>query len=182
MNSVTLNGVRQVYHVMSFQDEVRATFRRGDSDAVLRMAEAERQRAHAAGEPGGEVEAIYAMARVALRGGDLSRAEELAELALGVAVRSGDRRLEERPRHVLAAVSRLSGDYRTARPTATTSGPRAWSVSPTAPTAPSRRCPTPTTPPIWPRSGPPRSPRWGRAVTPRSTRPAQPSAPRRRSA
>jgi tetratricopeptide (TPR) repeat protein len=100
---------------MSFQDEVRATFRRGDSDAVLRMAQAERQRARAAGEPAGEVEAIYAMARVALRGDDLPRAEELARQALDVAVDSGDRRLEERPRHVLAAVSRLSGDYPAAR-------------------------------------------------------------------
>jgi hypothetical protein len=100
---------------MSFQEEVRATFRRGDSDAVLRLAGAERQRAQAAGDDANEVEAIYAMARVALRGDDLPRAEKLALEALEVAVKSGDRRLEERPRHVLAAVSRLAGDYVTAR-------------------------------------------------------------------
>lgn len=100
---------------MEFQDAVHATFRRGDSGAVLRMAEAERLRARVAGDPAGEVAAIDAMTRVALRGEDLARAEELALEALDVAVGSGDRWLEERPRHVLAAVAHLSGDYRTAR-------------------------------------------------------------------
>ncbi|RSM51352.1 hypothetical protein DMB66_42030 [Actinoplanes sp. ATCC 53533] len=99
---------------MKFQDTVHATLRCGDSGAVLRMAEAERLRARVAGDPAGEVVAIDAMTRVALRGEDLARAEELALEALGVAVGSGDRRLEERPRHVLAAVAHLSGDYRTA--------------------------------------------------------------------
>jgi len=100
---------------MSFQERVRATFRRGDSAGVLRLAAAEVGRARAAGEPAGEVEALYAMARVALRDDDLPGAEELARAALDVAVRSGVRRLEERPRHVLAAVARLSGDYVEAR-------------------------------------------------------------------
>jgi tetratricopeptide (TPR) repeat protein len=100
---------------MSFEDDVRATFRRGDSAEVLRMAEAEVERARAAGEPAGEVEGLYAMARVALRDDDLPRAEDLARAALEVALLSGDRRLEERPRHVLAAVARLSGDHARAR-------------------------------------------------------------------
>ncbi|WP_305787177.1 tetratricopeptide repeat protein [Symbioplanes lichenis] len=100
---------------MSFADEIRATFRRGDSAAVLRLAEAEVTRARAAGEPAGEVEALYALARLALRGEDLPRAEHLAQAALDVALRAGDRELEERPRHVLAAVARLSGDYALAR-------------------------------------------------------------------
>ncbi|WP_326557484.1 tetratricopeptide repeat protein [Micromonospora sp. NBC_01796] len=100
---------------MSFEESVRATFRRGDSDGVLRMARAEVERARSAGEPAGEVEGLYAMARVAIRGDDLRRAEELATAALEVAVRAGDRRLEERPRHVLAAVARVSGDYPRAR-------------------------------------------------------------------
>lgn len=100
---------------MSFADDVRATFRRGDSAGVLRMAQAEVERARAAGEPGGEVEGLYAMARVAARGGDLPRAEQLAGEALEAAVRSGDKRLEERPRHVLAAVTRMAGDYVRAR-------------------------------------------------------------------
>ena len=82
---------------------------------MLRMAQAEVERARAAGEPGGEIEALYAMARVAVRDGDLTRAERLAGAALEVAVRAGDRRLEERPRHVLAAVTRMSGDYVRAR-------------------------------------------------------------------
>lgn len=100
---------------MSFADDVRATFRRGDSAGVLRMARAEVERARAAGEPGGEVEGLYAMARVAARDGDLPRAERLASEALAVAVRAGDTRLEERPRHVLAAVTRMAGDYVRAR-------------------------------------------------------------------
>lgn len=100
---------------MSFPDEVRATFRLGDSAGVVRLATAERERARAAGDTANEVEALYALARVALRGDDLPRAEELARAALELAVRAGDRRLEERPRHVLAAVSRLSGDHAEAR-------------------------------------------------------------------
>jgi tetratricopeptide (TPR) repeat protein len=100
---------------MSFEDNVRATFRRGNGAEVLRMAEAEVERARAAGEPAGEVEGLYAMARVALRDDDLPRAEDLARAALEVALLFGDRRLEERPRHVLAAVARLSGDHARAR-------------------------------------------------------------------
>jgi len=100
---------------MSFEDDVRATFRRGDNDAVLRMAKAEVERARAAGDPGGEVEALYAMARVAVREDDLPLADVLASEALTVAERSGDKRLEERPRHVLAAVTRMAGDYVGAR-------------------------------------------------------------------
>ncbi|GIH20560.1 tetratricopeptide repeat protein [Rugosimonospora africana] len=100
---------------MSFADDVRATFRRGDTAEVERMAEAEIERARAAGDLGREVEPLYAMSRVALRGGDLARSRQLAVQALDAAIRSGDRRLEERPRHVLAAVTRMSGDYANAR-------------------------------------------------------------------
>lgn len=100
---------------MSFEDDVRSTFRRGDSDAVLRMASAELTRARAAGDKAGEVEALYAMSRVAIRGGDLARGSELAGAALEVAIASGSRRLEERPRHVLAGIARLAGDYPLAR-------------------------------------------------------------------
>jgi hypothetical protein len=100
---------------MGFEDDVRATFRRGDSTGVLHMAQAEVERAREAGDAAGEVEGLYALARVALRGDDLVRGERLAQAALDVAVRAGDRRLEERPRHVLAAVARLSGDYVTAK-------------------------------------------------------------------
>ncbi len=82
---------------------------------MVRMAMAEAERARAAGDPAGEVEALYAMGRVAIRGGDLGRAGDLAQEALSVARRTGDRRLEERPRHVLAAVTRMSGDFVRAR-------------------------------------------------------------------
>ncbi|GIM88351.1 tetratricopeptide repeat protein [Paractinoplanes toevensis] len=97
------------------ENQLRATFRSGDSATVRRLAQAEVERARAAGDPAGEVEGLYAMARVALRGDDLSRAAELAQEALDVAVRAGDRRIEERPRHVLAAVARMSGDNLRAR-------------------------------------------------------------------
>lgn len=100
---------------MTFADEIRAAFRRGDNTEVLHLAEAEVARARAAGEPAAEVEGLYATARVALREGDLPRAEDRASRALDVALRTGDRRMEERPRHVLAAVARMGGDHALAR-------------------------------------------------------------------
>jgi tetratricopeptide (TPR) repeat protein len=100
---------------VSFEDDVRAAFRRGDNAGVMRMAKAEIERARAAGEPGGQVEALYATARVAIRDGDLPLADVLASEALTIAEQSGDRRLEERPRHVIAAVARVAGDYVRAR-------------------------------------------------------------------
>ncbi|MCG5472708.1 tetratricopeptide repeat protein [Micromonospora sp. LAH09] len=100
---------------MTFSESVRSAFRRGETDAVVRMSEAEIERARAAGDPAGEVEARYSLARVAIRGGDLPGGEARAREALEVALRSGDRSLEERPRHVLAAVARMSGDLLRAR-------------------------------------------------------------------
>jgi ATP/maltotriose-dependent transcriptional regulator MalT len=98
-----------------FSAEVRAAFRRGENEAVVRMSEAEIRRARAAGDPAGEVEAVYSLARVAIRRGDLAEGDRLARTALAVAVRAGDRALEERPRHVLAAVARMAGDLERAR-------------------------------------------------------------------
>ena len=100
---------------MTDGQHLRTTFRRGDSDAVSLLADAELERSRAAGDPTGEVEGLYALARVALRDADLERAGNLAQQALTVAQRAGERGLEERPRHVLAAVARLSGDYERAR-------------------------------------------------------------------
>ncbi|GGL04439.1 hypothetical protein Sme01_66050 [Sphaerisporangium melleum] len=100
---------------MSFSENVRSAFRRGETEAVVRMSEAEIDRARAAGDPAGEVEARYSLARVAIRAGDLLGGEARAREALAVALRSGDRSLEERPRHVLAAVARMSGDLTRAR-------------------------------------------------------------------
>jgi tetratricopeptide repeat protein len=99
----------------SFSAQVRGAFRRGDNEAVVRMSEAEIDRARSAGDPAGEVEALYSLARVAVRGGDLAEGERLAREALDVALRAGDRALEDRPRHVLAAVTRMSGDLEGAR-------------------------------------------------------------------
>ncbi|WP_433381109.1 tetratricopeptide repeat protein [Actinoplanes sp. CA-142083] len=79
------------------------------------MSQAELSRARASGDRPGEVEALYALSRVAARGGDLPGAERLAGEALVAAMRAGDRGLEERPRHVLAAVARMSGDLPRAR-------------------------------------------------------------------
>ncbi|BEL01946.1 hypothetical protein Q0Z83_001370 [Actinoplanes sichuanensis] len=95
-----------------FAEEVRGAFRRGDTAEVTRLAEAELARP---GSTASEVEARYALSRLALRADDLPRAEKLASAALDVALRAGDRALEERPRHVLAAVARLSGDLDLAR-------------------------------------------------------------------
>jgi tetratricopeptide (TPR) repeat protein len=120
---------------MTLADQVRAAFRRGDSAEVVRLSEAALARARAdpahvdlgRADPAradlasaelardDEVEALYALSRVSLRAGDLPRAERLASEALQVAVRSGDRALQERPRHVLAAIARLSGDLPRAR-------------------------------------------------------------------
>jgi tetratricopeptide (TPR) repeat protein len=100
---------------MSFTEDVRAAFRRGDTSTVVSMSEAEIERARAAGDAAGEVEARYSLARVAIRGGDLAGGEARAREALAVALRSGDESLEDRPRHVLAAVARMSGDYERAR-------------------------------------------------------------------
>ncbi|GAA0221369.1 tetratricopeptide repeat protein [Cryptosporangium japonicum] len=100
---------------MGFAEEVRAAFRRGDTATVTLLARSEVERARETGDPAGEVEALYALSRVALREEDLPRAGQLAEAALVTAVAAGDRALEERPRHVLAAVARLSGDLVTAR-------------------------------------------------------------------
>ncbi|MBB2947162.1 ATP/maltotriose-dependent transcriptional regulator MalT [Actinoplanes lutulentus] len=100
---------------MTFSDRVRSAFRRGETDAVVQMSEAEIVRAQQAGDPAGEVEARYSLARVAIRGGDLTLGESRAREALDVAIKSGERALEERPRHVLAAVARMSGDLAKAR-------------------------------------------------------------------
>ncbi|MFY1671420.1 tetratricopeptide repeat protein [Plantactinospora sp. WMMB334] len=100
---------------MNFSERVRSAFRRGETDVVVRMSEAEIARARAAGDPAGEVEARYSLARVAIRGGDLAAGEARAREALAIALRSGDRSLEERPRHVLAGVARMSGDLLRAR-------------------------------------------------------------------
>ena len=97
------------------EDDAHDSFRRGDDARALRIARSQLESARAANEPGGQVAGLYATARVALRAGDLVLAEELANTALGIALTVGDRQLEERPRHVLAAVARLSEDYATAR-------------------------------------------------------------------
>ncbi|MCP2265605.1 tetratricopeptide repeat protein [Promicromonospora thailandica] len=100
---------------MSFSETARAAFRRGDDDAVARLAHDEAERARAAGDRPALVEALYMSSRLAIRGGDLDGAARIASDALAVAVETGDRSLEERPRHVLAGVTRMAGDLARAR-------------------------------------------------------------------
>ncbi|MFD7306685.1 tetratricopeptide repeat protein [Promicromonospora sp. NPDC059942] len=100
---------------MSFSETARAAFRRGDDAAVARLADDEAERARAADDLPALVEALYMRSRLAIRGGDLTEAARIASEALAVAVRTGDRRLEERPRHVLAGVTRMAGDLPRAR-------------------------------------------------------------------
>jgi hypothetical protein len=96
-------------HGVSFKVGVRDAFRRGETDVVVRMSRDEIDRARAVGDRDGEVEGLIALAGVAIRAGDLSRGAHLAEAALAVA--AGDERLEPRPRHALAAIARMSGDF-----------------------------------------------------------------------
>jgi len=100
---------------MSFSETARAAFRRGDDDAVARLARDEAERARAADDLPALVEVLYMQSRLAIRGGDLTEAARIASDALAVAVRTGDRALEERPRHVLAGVARMAGDLPRAR-------------------------------------------------------------------
>lgn len=100
---------------MTFSETARAAFRRGQDDVVARLADAEAERARAADDPPALVEALYLRSRLAVRAGDLPGAARIASEALAVAVRTGDRALEERPRHVLAGVTRLAGDLPRAR-------------------------------------------------------------------
>lgn len=69
---------------------LRTAFRRGDSGAVRQQATLQVEESRRAGDAAGEVEGLYALA---------------------IAERAGKRELEERPRHVLAAVARLSGNH-----------------------------------------------------------------------
>jgi tetratricopeptide (TPR) repeat protein len=100
---------------MTFSETARAAFRRGDDDAVARLAQDEAERARAADDLPALVEALYLQSRLAIRAGDLDEAARIASAALAAAVRTGDRGLEERPRHVLAGVTRMAGDLARAR-------------------------------------------------------------------
>jgi hypothetical protein len=101
--------------MMSFIEEMRAAFIRGETDAVERMSDAELSRSREDGDPAGEINALYGLASVAMRAHDAARTRELGEEALAVALRAGDRRLEEAPRHMLAGAARMAGDVEAAR-------------------------------------------------------------------
>jgi tetratricopeptide (TPR) repeat protein len=100
---------------MTVEHPLRSAFRHGDNEAVERAATVQVSQSRQSGDSEGEVEGLYALARIALRDQNLDSAADVARQALAVARRSGDSRLEERPLHVLAAVARLSGDHGRAR-------------------------------------------------------------------
>jgi tetratricopeptide (TPR) repeat protein len=100
---------------MSFIEEMRAAFTRGETDEVERMSRAELSRARENSDPAGEINALYGLAAVAMRAHDATRTRQLGEEALAVALRTGDRSLEEAPRHMLAGAARMAGDVAAAR-------------------------------------------------------------------
>jgi hypothetical protein len=100
---------------MSFIEEMRAAFTRGETDDVELMSRAELSRARESGDPAGEINALYGLAAVAMRAHDATRTRQLGEEALAVALGTGDRRLEEAPRHMLAGAARMAGDIAAAR-------------------------------------------------------------------
>ncbi|GIG03177.1 tetratricopeptide repeat protein [Catellatospora citrea] len=100
---------------MNYAERVDAAYRRGEIDVVVRMSQAEIERTQQESDPTRRVIALFSLARVALRDGDLQGAADRAEEALAVARQCADRSLEERPRLVLAAVARMTGDLARAR-------------------------------------------------------------------
>jgi hypothetical protein len=100
---------------MDYHEEVRAAFRRGETDVVMRLSTVELDRALTVGDQPAEVEALCMLARAAVRGEDLDEARRLATAARVVARGVGDTRLEMGPLHILAGCARMSGDLEAAR-------------------------------------------------------------------
>jgi hypothetical protein len=110
MDDATLQG-----ETMGFREDAKTAFRQGQTDTVDRLSQRELLRARAAGDPAGEVEALSMLARVAVRAGDLAESMRLGIEAQAVARRSGVRRLEREPAHIVAGTARMSGDLELAR-------------------------------------------------------------------
>ncbi|QIQ06283.1 tetratricopeptide repeat protein [Streptomyces liangshanensis] len=102
-------------HGMSFHEQARDAFRRGDTAVVERLSRHELDRAREAGDAAGQVDALCMLARVQVRGGDLAEAGRWAAQAREVADGSGDKRLGSGPAHILAGVATMSGELETAR-------------------------------------------------------------------
>jgi ATP/maltotriose-dependent transcriptional regulator MalT len=71
--------------------------------------------ARESGDLSGQVDALSMLARIALRRGDLDHVIALAQEALGLARRAGERRLERMPIHMHAVAVRMRGDFSAAR-------------------------------------------------------------------
>ncbi|KIF76153.1 hypothetical protein QR77_24240 [Streptomyces sp. 150FB] len=100
---------------MDYHEEVRAAFRRGETDVVMRLSTVELDRALTAGDQAAEVDALCMLARAAVRGEDLDEARRLATAARVVVRGAGDGRLDMGPLHILAACARMAGDLEAAR-------------------------------------------------------------------
>jgi hypothetical protein len=101
--------------VVSYYEDTRAAFRRGETAVVERLSREELARARESADVDAEVEALCMLARVAVRGGDVSEGRRLGREALELARRAGRRRLELAPTHILAGSARISGDLASAR-------------------------------------------------------------------
>jgi hypothetical protein len=100
---------------MRYHEEARDAFRRGDTAVVERLSRRELDRARAASDAAGEVDALCMLARVEVRDGDLAEAGRWTTEARTVARRGGDKRLEMAPAHIIAALATMSGDLGSAR-------------------------------------------------------------------
>jgi tetratricopeptide (TPR) repeat protein len=89
-------------------------FRQGRQDQSRARNEEALEVARAAGDAEAESLALVGLSRVAFRDGDNDRVRELARQARGLAAQFGGS-AEVAPLHMLAAGTRLSGDYDTAR-------------------------------------------------------------------
>jgi hypothetical protein len=100
---------------LSYRQNARAAFRRGDNPTVERMSRDELARARRDGDAPAEVDSLAMLSRLAIRADDLAEADRLVTAALAVALGSGVRALEVQPRHILAAVARMAGELDLAR-------------------------------------------------------------------
>jgi hypothetical protein len=96
-------------------DVTMDTFRRGENAEAGRLAQSDLTQAVAAGDVGGQVQALCMLARVALREGDLGAVKARADEARALAVDNGMPQLQRMPVHLQAVASRLGGNLSEAR-------------------------------------------------------------------
>jgi ATP/maltotriose-dependent transcriptional regulator MalT len=97
-----------------YEDAI-AAFRSGATGRAEELSLELLSHARDSADLGGQVDALSMLARIALRRGDLDHVIALAQEALGLARRAGDRRLERMPIHMHAVAVRMRGDFSAAR-------------------------------------------------------------------